>query len=33
MEKLEKLLEWLASCNCVPYVEFYRIYDKDSLTQ
>lgn len=33
MEKLEKLLEWLATINCVPYIEFYRIYDKDSLTQ
>lgn len=33
MEKLEKLLEWLAAGNCVPYMEFYRIYDKDSLTQ
>lgn len=33
MEKLEKLLKWLATGNCIPYMEFYRIYDIDSLTQ
>lgn len=33
MEKLRKLLEWLTTGNCVPYMEFYRIYDKKSLTQ
>lgn len=33
MEKLKKLLNWLANGNYVPYMEFYKIYDKDSLTQ
>lgn len=33
MEKLRKLLEWLATGNYVPYIKFYKIYDKGSLTQ